>query len=237
MIVELLSPNNYISFNIKLAKSIGVINAIYISELINVNEKALRKGKISNNYFTINREYIESRTTFDANTQRIIEDKLIKAGVLVKSDALQNTFSINYSLLANLVHVEDSDLLMSVETPIVKKRSTARKSSKANKDSTTQFLKSCITTTDNEIRDAYYLWIDYVLQKGTHMTDLFIKDAQTQLEHYAKGDKSIMIDVLTIGAKYAYRDLKYAISIYESEKKCTPLASGRMSCGISNQKF
>ena len=45
MLIELLSQSNYISVNIKLAKIFGVEGAIYISEILNIYDKAVRKNK------------------------------------------------------------------------------------------------------------------------------------------------------------------------------------------------
>lgn len=237
MIVELLSPANYISFNIKLAKNIGVLNAIYISELLNVNEKALRKGKLADNFFTIDRKYIESRTTFDVVTQKQIESQLIKIGVLTPSTGVLDTFAINFNLLASLSQCEDEDLLKYVEVPLPKQRKRSKSKDVEKKSSQVTQLKDCIDTSNDELREAYYQWIDYVCAKGTHMTDLFVKDTQKKLIEYAKGDVRIMIDVLTIGAKYAYRDLKYSIGVYESERTYKPLESPRAIPIMSTQKF
>ena len=65
MLIELLSQSNYISVNIKLAKIFGVEGAIYISEILNIYDKAVRKNKVEDKFFTLDREYFEERTTFD----------------------------------------------------------------------------------------------------------------------------------------------------------------------------
>ena len=44
MLVELLSQSNYQSFNIKLAQLLGLESAIYLSALIDINEKANGKN-------------------------------------------------------------------------------------------------------------------------------------------------------------------------------------------------
>ena len=61
MLFELLATDMYVSYNVKLAKTLGLTSAIYLSELININRKAIEKNKIKDGYFKINREYIEDR--------------------------------------------------------------------------------------------------------------------------------------------------------------------------------
>ena len=82
MLVDLLSTSNSVSFNIKVAETFGLHTAIYISELTNIYEKAIRKKKIEEYggsvYFTIDRKYLESRTTFDLVEQERIERQLLE---------------------------------------------------------------------------------------------------------------------------------------------------------------
>ena len=65
MLIELLSTSNYVSYNIKLAELLGLHPAIYISELMNINDKAIKKDKLEDDYFTLVRSYITARTTLD----------------------------------------------------------------------------------------------------------------------------------------------------------------------------
>ena len=51
LLIDLLSTSNYVSYNIKLAELLGLHASIYISELMNINDKSIRKNKITDNYF------------------------------------------------------------------------------------------------------------------------------------------------------------------------------------------
>lgn len=68
MLIDLLSMSNYVNYNVKVAQILGLDAAIYVSELLNINDKALHKNKVKGEYFTIDRMYIQSRTTFDEPT-------------------------------------------------------------------------------------------------------------------------------------------------------------------------
>ena len=58
MLLDLLSLDNYVSYNIKVAEILGLHAAIYLSELMNINDKAIRKSKTKDNFFTVDRKYI-----------------------------------------------------------------------------------------------------------------------------------------------------------------------------------
>ena len=47
MLLDLLSSSNQLSFNIKVAQLVGLHSAVYLSELMAINEKAIRKNKIA----------------------------------------------------------------------------------------------------------------------------------------------------------------------------------------------
>ena len=97
MLIELLSMSNYGNYNIKLASILGLETAVYLNELMNINEKALKKKKITDNSFIIDRKYIESRTTLNPEKQQELEINLIKLGILERNDA--DTINLNISSL------------------------------------------------------------------------------------------------------------------------------------------
>ena len=84
MLIDLINTSNYVSYNIKLAQLLGLKEAIYLSELLNINDKAIRKNKINNNYFDIDRKYLETRTTLNVSEQDKIEKTLIKLKIIKK---------------------------------------------------------------------------------------------------------------------------------------------------------
>ena len=73
MLIELLSTSNYVSYNTKLAQLLGLHASIYLSELMSINDKAIRKDKTSESSFVLDREYMTKRTTFDIEEQLEIE--------------------------------------------------------------------------------------------------------------------------------------------------------------------
>lgn len=59
MLLDLLSQNNYNSYNISLAKIIGLHPAIYVNTLLSINSKAISKQRLTNEeYFCIDRNYV-----------------------------------------------------------------------------------------------------------------------------------------------------------------------------------
>ena len=64
MIVDLLSPANYIMVNRDAVKTLGLNTAVYTSELLTIYKKVVTKKKFVNDdkFFEVDRAYIEKQT-------------------------------------------------------------------------------------------------------------------------------------------------------------------------------
>ena len=107
--------SNYGHFNIKLAQIIGLEASVYLCELMNITEKAIRKNKLDDNFFTLDRDYIQSRTTLDAKKQEELDGFLIRLGVLEVSELNKDILSLNVGALTNLVTAPDKDMMKEVK--------------------------------------------------------------------------------------------------------------------------
>lgn len=229
MLVELLSPYNYVSFNIKVANQLGVENAIYISELMNINEKAFRKNKLKEEFFTIDRGYIQSRTTFSVEKQHSIEDFLVNINILKRMDDYADSFSINIPLLASLAQGTDEGLMKEIEKQTSKKspKKPAKKTTKTDKlQSLKTQLQAYITTTNAELRVAYVGWIESVLARYGWMTTASVVAAQNVVDSFSNRDLDVALKLIEVASIHGYREMKWAVDSYNKDYK--------NSVGVSN---
>jgi len=217
MLIELLSPSNYISFNIKLAEIFGLHSAIYISELLNINDKAIRKDKIQESSFILDREYISNRTTIKVEEQIEIEKNLIKLGILEKPNENENCVILNINVLTTLMMSADEDLVEGVKK-LSKLKSEKKKrgtKSEAIKDN----LLTNIVTTNIELLEAYKEWIDAVVAKEGWMSKKAVLYGQSVIDEFSNRDLDVALGVLAIAAMHGYRDIQWAINIYKDQYK------------------
>lgn len=212
MLIELLSSSNYVNFNIKLAQILGLKPAIYLSQIMDINEKAIRKNKVDNNYFTIDRKYIESRTTLTADEQSAIEKDLLNIGILERDTEKKNTISLNITMLTSIMMTPDEDLLKDISS-----LSKAKKKTKS--EVIEEHLKNNILTTNVELRDAYYEWIESVLAKKGAMTKAAVIHAQPTLDNFCNRNLDVALKVLEIASIHGYEDINWAINSYNKEYK------------------
>lgn len=213
MLIDLLSMSNYVNYNVKVAQILGLDAAIYVSELLNINDKALHKNKVKGEYFTIDRMYIQSRTTFDETTQLSIEDKLVKLGIVVKDAKAPNDISLNITALTSIMMSPDETLLKDISKIVKSKSSPKRTKAEAIKDT----LKENITTTNEELRAAYSDWIDSVFAKDGWMSKKAVVSAQGVVDDFSKFDLDVALKVVEIAAINGYRDMSWAVNTYKKD--------------------
>lgn len=215
MLIDLLSMSNYVSYNIKLAELLGLHSAIYVSEIMNINDKAIRKNKVDSNYFRLEREYIRSRTTLEEKEQLSIEDNLIKLGILERGKD-DNELSLNITTLTTLMMSADETLIDNVKKLSKVKKPSTRTS---KKEQIKNNLKVAISTTNIELKSAYESWIDAVYEKDGWMTKEAVIHAQEVIDIASNRDLDIALEILKIASINAYRDMSWAVNAYKAQYK------------------
>ena len=109
-----LDASNYFQFNISAAQYLGLNNAIYCSELINILQKATKKKKLVDGYIVLNRNYIAHRTTLDVETQYVCDASLKKVGIVTISKENPDKIKLNYERFVEIITGEDSNYLKEI---------------------------------------------------------------------------------------------------------------------------
>ena len=213
MLIDLLSMSNYVHFNVKLAHIIGLNSSIYLSQIMDINEKAIRKEKTEKNFFTIDREYITKRTTITEKEQKEIENNLIKIGVLERSVDNADTILLNITVLTSILMSPDEELIKDISS--LSKPKQKRSKADAIKDT----LKQNIVTTNLELRNAYFSWIDAVYEKDGFMTKQAVVAAQARIDEFSNRNLDIALKVIEIASINGYRDITWAINTYNKDYK------------------
>lgn len=211
MLIELLSMANYGNYNIKLAHILGLEAAIYLNELMNINEKALRKNKLSDNIFVIDRNYIESRTTLSPTKQQELESTLIKLGILEIVE-IANNINLNISALTAILAAPEEDL-KSIEKIVKKTKSSNNKTTKQQQ--CIQALKQNIVTTNDELVNAYHEWIEAVVAKNNWMSKKAVVNGQQLVDDFSQRNLDIALKLLDIATTNGWADMSWAINSFK----------------------
>lgn len=231
MLIELLSSSNYVNFNVKVAQILGLKAAVYLSQIMDINEKAIRKNKVNENFFTIDRKYVESRTTLTKDEQVSIEKDLLNIGILEKHSERKNAICLNITTLTSIIMTPDEDLLKDISSlSKSKKRQTKSEVIEEN-------LKNNILTTNVELREAYEEWIESVLAKKGMMTKAAVIHAQPTLDKFCNRNLDIALKVLEIASIHGYEDINWAINSYNKDFKVNysiPSSPKQQACNLAS---
>ena len=235
MLFDLLSTDMYASYNVKLAKTIGLHAAIYISELLNINRKALQKNKVNEEgFFTIDRKYITQRTTFSNEAQIEIEEQLKSLGIIKRGEGANELF-INTDNLTGIL-LDTNEQLVDTITVNAGKKLT-------KKEAIARSLKTNIVTTNKELIEAYSNWIDAVMTKFGWMSKKAVTEGQSRIDEYSHKDLDLALKLLELAAINGFRDINYAIDLFERrfkkdfEKSFLPVKAPEARTTLSDEVF
>ena len=215
MLLDLLSTDNQVTFNSKIANMFGLECSIYISEILNISNKALVKNKLKDNHFKLDREYLKNRTTLDIDCQKDIEKKLKDIGLV---DIAENDYiKFDVTLLASILTSPDEKLIDNI-TKLSKIKTKVPK--KTKQQAIIDNLKSSINVANVELKQAYCDWIDgvYANPKG-FLSARAIKIAQDTVDKFADHDLDKALQLINIATVNGYRDMNWAIEQYRKNYK------------------
>lgn len=216
MLIDLLSMDNYISFNVKVANVLGLNEAVYLSELMNINEKAMRKSTVVDNFFTLDREYITRRTTLTKEQQLSIDSYFAEIGLLTVDKEHNNNITLNISVLTKIVDAdtdEDTITQLKQKTKAVEKVKSRTKVTKEQQ--LCEEMKSHIETDNPELYKAYCEWIDAVFLKLHWMSAKAVKVGQELVDEASGRDLDIALKIVEIATVNGYKDMTWAVKTYK----------------------
>lgn len=217
MLLDLLSMDNYASYNVKVAQIFGLHPAIYLNELLNINEKAVRKSKITGeSTFTIDRAYIEKRTTLTKAQQFEIDETFKEIGLLKVDESNQNMMSLDITTLTSIMS-EGKEFIKELKLMTKRISKTRRTKDEIIKEE----LKNHIQTDNPELYEAYCDWIDAVYAKQGWMSARSVKVAQQDVDNCSNRNLDVALKIIEIAAVRGYREMEWAINVYKQDYEPT----------------
>lgn len=229
MLINLISLSNYQSYNVVLARVLGLNEAVYLNALIEINEKAIRKNKLQDEHFLIDRKYIQSRTTLGVSQQKNIEKALESVKIIHKNN--DDCIKVNVDILFSIMKDENEDVVEDLS--FIKQHSKTQKNAKAE-----NILKAVKNHINQEyppdMIQAYSEWLDVIQNKFGFVSKQMILNAQTTIDNAANHDAVKAIDMIHIASANGWKDMKYAVKVYNEQPKIKPVeVNNNISIGES----
>ena len=224
MLIDLLARNNYQSFNIKLARGIGLKSAVYLEALLEINERAVRKQCVSDDgTFSIDREYITLKTTLTIKEQHEIEEQLCSLGIIEVEPKGAETARvlINVSVLTGLCMQEDE--VLQGDLSRIKNASNKGEGKRiGNLNSVKRHIRDSYP---EDLKQAYADWLDIVSAKFGFVSIKMLEDAEAQIEAYTR-NVDLAIDVLRIATAQGWKMISAAIDVSKKNQARITTSSG-----------
>lgn len=215
MLLDLLSMDNYVSYNIKVAEILGLHPAIYLSELMNINDKAIKKSKTKQNYFTVDRSYITRRTTLSKEEQLKIDKQLFEIGLLKPNSDCKDTVTLDIAVLTSML--AGNETVIKDLKKIVKNSNPKPKGTKIQQER--EKMKGYVKTTNLELFEAYSEWIDAVYTKLGWMSRKAVEVGERMVNETSNHDLDVALKILEIATVNGYKDMTWAVDMYQKNYK------------------
>lgn len=216
MLVDLLSPANYIMINREAIKIFGLNTAVYCSELLTIYKKAVKKKAFfDNGFFKVDRKYITDQTSLDVEAQLTCDLNLKKINVIKIHDDDPNVIYFDIEIFSSLLASEDIKLLDNV----AKKVSVKAKGVKASERKyIIQSLKDSIRCNNYDVLTSLRDWIDAVMaDPKKYLSIQQVEIFKDKLEEYCQGDVNLALKIIKSATVHQYVDCQWAINAYEKD--------------------
>lgn len=219
MLIDLISSDNYVSYNIHLANTVGLHSAIYIAELEKLTAYAIRETKLVDGFVPINRQQVKLDTCLAEEEQLAIDKKLEKINLISKNENDTNMLKVNNPLLVSLFNGTDEKILDKITKMTEVKGSTVASIGKGTqRQQQCNMLKSKIICSNEELLAAYKDWVDgvYANPRGflsVRAIDIF----QKAIDDFAKGNLDLALKIIDIATVNGYRDAQWAINAFNKD--------------------
>ena len=219
MLIDVMSSYNYIQVNTKLISIFGLNISVYWAELLNIYPRVIKKKKDeviqAQGFFTVDRDYIKSRTSLDLAEQLTCDKSLINVGVLAVDEKDQNRICISLNAMYEIMTQDDDKVLAAIQKKAKVKKASATETKKAMIRTN---LKNSIVEPDLELFNAYQTWVDTVLDSGNWLTKAVIEVFQRTIKSYTDS-KTIQLKIIEIATIHGYKDASWAINMYSKDSR------------------
>ena len=219
MLADLLSPANYIMVNRDAIRIFGLNTAVYCSELLTIYKKVVTKKKFVNdeNFFIVDRNYIQKQTSLDVTEQLKCDINLAKVNIIKISEDNPNVIYFDIEVFGSVLASEDIKVLESVSSKV--KVSKTKGISSSEKEYTIQKLKESIECKNSQVLFKLRDWIDTIYAAGKGVSKAQVRLFKSKLDDYCAGDVQKALKIIDIAIVRAFLDCQWAINEYEKETK------------------
>ena len=239
MYTDLVASDAYIQINKKLVKLFGIEFAAYWAVLVNIMRtvqiKKDTKPLLDNEgFFTVSRDYIIRETGLSLEKQYNCDSILVRLGVIEVKSGDRDKLQPDITRMTEIIILDDEKeinaLMKKANLPKSISEKDARAAAKRDELVAKEEAKAKATqgkvygmwritdeqpiAQDETIKVALHNWVQSVYDSGKWLNRVSIEIFCNTIESYST-DTDVRRYLVDIAAANGYREINYAISVYE----------------------
>ena len=229
MLLDVVSPNSYLTFNVNIAHIVGLVNAVYCSEILEIYNKARKKQKLDkDNYFIVNRDYVKNRTSIKLDEQYLCDASLSKVGLIKTAKDNPDKICFDVKQFLKIIAEDDSKVLDTIAKKI-SLPSNEKDSKELKRAKIKMNLKKLINVENTQIAQALESWIDAIFENDKiYLNSDAVKKFQSMLMNYCDTDVDKAIEVINTAKRLTWIDCTKAIESYEAAQEVIKKTKARV---------
>lgn len=218
MLYDVVTPSSYRTFNVTIAHIIGLVNAVYCSELLDIYSKARRKNTLDENeFFPVNRNYVRLKTSIKVDEQYLCDASLSKIGLVETSKDSPDKVRFDVEQFMKIIAEDDSKVLSQIYKKVTLPRNeTEAKALKKERQKIA--LKSLVEYDNEDVKNALIDWVEIIFESG-YLTKETVNDFQRVLKDYAKSNNKVALQLVAKAKAFKLVKCVDAIKQYEEEQE------------------
>ena len=241
MLLDIMSSYNHISVNTKAIKLFGLPTAAYFAVLTEIYPRVISKKLDEmlhdNGYFTVDRNYIESRCGLSVEDQYACDKGLERIGVLHASPDHPDMLMISLDTMFVYLAEDDAKVLEQI-----RKKAKTKKSDEAagKRQGMASMLSAYAATLTHvpEVQEAFRLWITAMVDSGkAKMSKAVVQLFYETISNYTK-DAQTQVNLLRAATASGYTNAEWVINSASGSRvatKSTPATASRT--GVTQKQF
>lgn len=205
ILFDILNPYSTQSFNLYFAHKFGLEVAIYLNAIMEYQRAYIG----TDDYFEINRQYLQARTTLTEKQQKKVEDTLYKLEILLTQDDKVN---INYDILVELSTTTDTEVSQSVNQ--IKKNATKKDKSFYGFVNVRKRIDKL--NVDDDVKESLKQWLEAVYGKFGFVNKVMEQSAVDFILPILQTDKEKALQIIKISTVNAYKEMQWGLNKYNS---------------------
>lgn len=230
MNLDILSIRNcYLSINEKLIQMLGLDTAAYLTVVMDALHQAVKKDKVNEQgYFKLDRKYALERTGLTTTEQKHCDERLMAIEVLKRDEHKLDLLSLDIGAIVKLIQQDDAKLADQIKLRLAKTKKA--EADEYKKEQITRAVKAVVKTTDFDVRQAIYAWIEAMDGTLKKTAVPLVEDA---IDNYTR-DKQVKIKLFQILTINTWRDPQWAIKRYENDYKPKGLGEQKTATSLGD---